>query len=149
MGRPTKLDDLTSQRILEAVRLGTPWYLAARAGGVDPATLRNWKARARKGEAPYDAFFARLKKAEAEAVSSALGTIRLAADQGTWQAAAWFLERRFPRSFALRRDRLERPDQAEAVAEFERLGPEGKRDRLLEAKAKIEGALRRLVDEQQ
>ena len=110
MGRPLTLDDLTAQRIVDAVKLGAPWYLAARAGGIGPSTLRDWKARGRKGEAPFAAFLARLEKAEAEGAVEALRHIREAGSKGAWQAWAWMLERRFPRSFG-RRDR-DRPRNA-------------------------------------
>ena len=37
-----------------------------------------------------------IKKARAEAVQGYLRTIKTAADNGTWQAAAWWLERVLP-----------------------------------------------------
>jgi transposase len=103
MGAPTKLDDLVAQRIVAAVETGAPWYMAAAAGGVNPATLRDWKARARNGEEPYAAFYARLQKAAAAGACEVLGIIQAAARSGTWQAAAWILERRYPKQFALRK----------------------------------------------
>ena len=103
MGRPTSLDDLVAQRIIAAVECGAPWYMAAAAGGVNPATLRDWKARARDGEEPFAAFYARLQKAEASGAVAVLNIIQNAAREGTWQAAAWILERRYPKQFALRK----------------------------------------------
>jgi hypothetical protein len=108
-GRPTKLDDLTAKRIADAVRLGAPWYLAAQAGGVGRSTLREWKAKGDAGEEPYAAFLARLKSAEAEAATEALRVIQNAATNGTWQASAWLLERRYPKSFARRDARAVQP----------------------------------------
>ena len=103
MGRPSKLDDLVAQRIVQAVETGAPWYMAAAAGGVCRATLKAWKARARNGEEPYAAFLARLEKAEANGAVAMLDVIQDAARKGTWQAAAWVMERRYPKQFALRR----------------------------------------------
>lgn len=103
MGRPSKLDDLTAQRIVAAVETGAPWYMAAAAGGVSRTTLKNWKARARDGEEPYASFLARLEKAEANGAVAMLDVIQNAAKSGTWQAAAWVMERRYPKQFALRR----------------------------------------------
>lgn len=130
MGRPTKLDDETADRICEAVSLGSPLYLAARAGGIDPETLRAWKARGRKGEQPYSAFLGRLKVAEAVGVTAALTVIRKAASEGTWQAAAWILERRYPKVFGRRDVRAELKLQA--------LSPE-------EAKEKVTALVRQLA----
>lgn len=99
MGRPTKFDDQVADRICEAVSLGCTFALAAQAGGIDPETLRSWKARGREGEEPFSAFLGRIKKAEGEAANEALRVIRDAAKEGTWQAAAWLLERRYPKSY--------------------------------------------------
>jgi hypothetical protein len=101
-GRPTKLDDLVAKRIVDAVRLGAPWYLAAEAGGVGRSTLKQWKARGADGEEPYAAFLARLKSAEAEGAVGALRVIQKAAENGVWTASAWLLERRYPKSFGRR-----------------------------------------------
>ena len=116
MGRPCKLDDLTAERIVQAVKIGAPWYMAAAAGGVNAATLRDWKARAKDGEEPFAAFYARLQKAEAEGACAVLDIIQSAAREGTWQAAAWILERRYPKQFALRKPE---PQQAPAVTDEE------------------------------
>lgn len=104
MARPTKLDDEVAARIADAVRLGAPLYMAARAGGVSATTLGEWKRRGRDGEEPFASFLCAIKRAEAEAATTALGVIRGAAEAGTWQAAAWLLERRFAKTFALRRE---------------------------------------------
>jgi transposase len=119
MGRQTLLDDVTAQRIVEAVKLGAPWYLAAQAGGVAASTLRQWKAKGAAGEEPYVAFLARLKSAEAEGAAEALRIVREAARSGTWQAAAWLLERRYPKSFGLKnRVPAERPPTDDEVREL-------------------------------
>jgi hypothetical protein len=104
IGRPSKLDDVTAQRIVEAVRVGAPWYLAADAGGVGRSTLRQWKQKGATGEEPYASFLARLKSAEGAGAVKSLERIQRAADNGTWQADAWLLERRYPKAFG-RRDR--------------------------------------------
>lgn len=119
MGAPSKLDDLTAQRIVAAVECGAPWYMAAAAGGVSRSTLKAWKAKARDGIEPYAAFLARLEKAEASGAVAVLGIIQAAAREGTWQAAAWILERRYPKQFALRKP--EPPGVAVTEAEAEQL----------------------------
>lgn len=104
MGRPTKLDDLLTKRIVDAVRAGLPWKLAAQAAGVGWSTLKEWKARGRAGEEPFAALVARLERAEGEAAQAAMASIlAAAADPRHWTAAAWMLERRHPELFALKR----------------------------------------------
>ena len=65
-----------------------------------------WMTNAEKAE--------RIKKAvmigEQVVIDSRLETIREAAEKGTWQAAAWELERRWPHLFALSTERITRPD---------------------------------------
>lgn len=103
MGRPSKLDDLVEQRVLNAVKAGLTWALAAQAAGVSPASLRDWKARGRDGEEPYAAFLARIKQAEGERAETVVTKLLAAADDPKhWTAGAWWLERRFPRQFGRR-----------------------------------------------
>jgi hypothetical protein len=45
-------------------------------------------------------FWDAIKKAEAEAVFDRVQCIKAASDKGTWQAAAWWLERRYPDEFS-------------------------------------------------
>ena len=49
-------------------------------------------------------FWQGVKKAEASAELQAVGVVRQAAAEGTWQAASWYLERKFPERWA-RRDK--------------------------------------------
>jgi transposase len=130
MGAPTKLDDLTAQRIIAAVETGAPFYMAAAAGGVSRSTLKSWKARARAGEEPFAAFLARLEKAQASGAVALLEIIQNAAREGTWQAAAWTLERRYPKQFALRKPEppglTVTPEEADAlIAEAAKLAKAG------------------------
>ena len=64
LGRPTKLDDLTAKRIVDAVRAGHSYAAAARAGGIDEATLHRWIARGRDGEDLYRGFCERFDRAD-------------------------------------------------------------------------------------
>jgi transposase len=93
-GRPTKLDDLTAKRICDAIATGNTRRCAATAAGVTYTTIKHWLQRGRAGEEPFAAFLARLEKADAEAEAKAVKVIVDAAQAGTWQAAAWWLERR-------------------------------------------------------
>ena len=108
-GRPTKLDDLTAKRILDAIAAGCSRTAAAEAARVGRATLMRWLRRGLEGEQPFRDFRDRMKKAEAEAESAMVAVIRSAAEGGTWQAAAWWLERRRPKTYALRRETRDVP----------------------------------------
>ena len=99
MGRPTKLNAETTERLIEAVRLGATWEIAAAAAGVDVSTVHRW--RAGEGELNRE-LCDRLQKSEADGALDALAAIRQAAQGGTWQAAAWLLERRYPAAYGRR-----------------------------------------------
>lgn len=118
-GRPSGLDDLTAERIRQAVRKGATWAMAAQVAGIGRSTLMEWKARGKTGEQPYADFLDRLKRAQAERAEEALEKIQSAAGT-SWQAAAWFLERTYPDRFALRRP-VERDEVPPTPEEAERL----------------------------
>ena len=85
-------------RILEALRVGATYRAACEYAGVSDDSLARWRAA--------DAGFAEaLKSACAQAYMRNLGIIQKAATK-MWQAAAWWLERKFPEEWA-RRDRFE------------------------------------------
>lgn len=99
MARETKLDDLRSKRICDALRKGHSFAAAARAGGIDESTLHDWRKRGRDGEEPYSEFSKRVDAADQEAedravtvLQNAMGgeDMRLAADTA-WK---WLARRR-------------------------------------------------------
>ena len=96
-GRRTKLNEATKSTILKAISTGATYEIAANLAGVSRSTLNNWL---QKGEEQtrgiYSTFLDDFKKAEARCMVAALVRIKQAADSGTWQAAAWLLERRCP-----------------------------------------------------
>lgn len=107
-GRPSKLDDATQQKFLEAVREGLPYSTACALAGIGETTFAVWRQRAdAEPDSPYAGFMRALKEAEAEAEAANVKRIRSAADNGQWQAAAWILERRHPDKWA----RTERSEQ--------------------------------------
>lgn len=103
-GRPvgsTKLTKEIKEKIFQAVRLGLPYDRAAQLAGINPRTFYYWKAKGQAGTAPtYVRFLQDLKKAEIEGEAAAINEIVKAARDGTWQAAAWLLERRYPDRWA-------------------------------------------------
>src|SRR6266481_5282154 len=98
-GRPTSLTPDVHARIVKAIRLGMTYRLASQYGGVDYDTFRGWRVRADTGEEPYFSFSVAVKEAEGEGVLQNLERIEAAAINGTWQASAWLLERRYPQEY--------------------------------------------------
>jgi hypothetical protein len=106
-GRPSKFTGLVKVAILESVRNGAPRGVAAAAAGIAGFTLRRWLAEGkRQKRGAFRAFLCDLKKAEAEAVIERVKVITAAADRGNWQAAAWWLERRYPKEWAVDRHKI-------------------------------------------
>jgi hypothetical protein len=76
-------------KILEAIRAGNTRRAAAAYAGVDEETLARWLRDTRKM-----AFMDSFKKAEADAEVLHVASIAQASKDGSWQASAWWLERR-------------------------------------------------------
>ncbi len=93
-GRKSKFTEPVRERIIEALRAGTTYEIAAQYAGISRSTLYEW---IKKGEGfetgLYRTFYDNIKKAEAEGAVVHLGTIAQASKKD-WKAAAWLLERR-------------------------------------------------------
>ena len=98
MARPTKRTPEVEAAILAAIEVGMTRTAAAAAVGVDRRTLASWTRR-------FATFRAEVEKAEARAAQRMVNQIVTAA-RTTWQAAAWFLERRYPEDWG-RRERVD------------------------------------------
>jgi hypothetical protein len=118
MARPTKLTGEVQERIVEALRAGNYQEIAANYAGVSDATFHNWMARGREEqrrilegekldpkESIFLEFFVVVEKARSEAEVRNVMQIQHAS-RDHWQAAAWFLERSFPKRWG-RKDRHE------------------------------------------
>lgn len=137
MGRPTKLTPERHARIVQMISTGAYAHIAAQASGINPGTYYDWMARGRDcdrddegnpttdDDAPYAEFHDAVKEAEAKAEAVAIGRIQQAANGGTWQAAAWYLERKYS-------DRWGRKDQLRQEVS----GPDGGKIEL-EAEASV------------
>jgi len=105
-GRPTKLTEKIATNIVATLSEGSFIDTAAKANGVTVQTVYNWMER---GEADsvagkvtdYAAFFEAVTCARASAESNAVKAIRDAMPDD-WRAAAWFLERTFPKRYGKR-----------------------------------------------
>ena len=85
-GRPTKYTEQTVGKLLEALRGGNTRRASCAVAGIDQSTLANWLKE-------YSDFSQAIEKAEGEAEAKMVSVIKLASDT-TWQAAAWWLERK-------------------------------------------------------
>ena len=93
MGRPTKLNAEVQEKIVSLVRAGNYPEVAAQAAGITGKTYYEWMKRGEDEPGPFREFREAVKEAQAAAESHAVTIIRKAALDGSWQAAAWFLER--------------------------------------------------------
>lgn len=100
IGRPTKLDDLTSKRILDAIAEGGSRHRARPQ--FDVARLAR---EGTSGSGTVSGLRRPFKSAEADAELAMVRVVRGAAEM-SWQAAAWWLERRRPKAYALRKERF-------------------------------------------
>jgi hypothetical protein len=102
LGRPTKLTPAIQETIASIIRSGNYLSTAAATVGIGNSTIGIWMQRGDSDpeEHPdweiYRQFRDAVEGARAEAERRFLGIIADAAGDGTWQAAAWFLERSAP-----------------------------------------------------
>jgi hypothetical protein len=85
-GRPTKYTPATVEKITNALRGGNTRRASCAAAGISQDTLANWLRE-------HSAFSDAIEKAEGEAELRNLAVIQ-DATKTTWQAAAWWLERK-------------------------------------------------------
>lgn len=127
MTRTTDLIPSVQERICKALREGLHVHIAARLGGVHPATYYHWLKRGSETEEqPYVDFVEAVEQAQAEAQERAIGLIQKHAvgflqvieeegedasgpwsktkkiPQADWKAAAWLMERRHPEDWGIR-----------------------------------------------
>jgi transposase len=96
-GRPTKLTPQTQARIVQAIVGGNDITVAAAYAGIGKTTFYEWLERGRKAKTgPFAAFADAIQKAQADAETRNVALIAKAAQDGTWTAAAWWLERKHP-----------------------------------------------------
>ena len=97
--KPLSFTDKMQEKFLRAIRLGCPIRDACGCAGVSESAYYRWVNEGEEGLQTPRAkvmreFKEKLKRAEGEATQAWLAVIERAAQEGTWQAAAWKLERR-------------------------------------------------------
>lgn len=101
-GRKTKLTPERQTKILNAIRAGAYMETAAAASGIDRITLHLWLKRGNaEPESIYGAFVDAVHEAQASAELRDVLTLSKAAADGDWRAAAWRLERKFPKRWGM------------------------------------------------
>ncbi len=100
MGRPSiQLNEAMQLRICEAFRVGASVAHAAKYAGVSRKTLQRWIKRGKTQEnSACRQLWQDIEKARAELVISLLLRINHAASKN-WKAAAWKLERLYPKLY--------------------------------------------------
>lgn len=133
-GRPSKLTEETQAKIVRAVQSGNWLETAAAFAGVDGSTVRRWMAKGEPEDAPepYRAFYTAIKQARAEAEVRAVALIQKAAQDGTWQASAWYLERSHPDRWGRKRLEITGPDNEPVRLEVDVDSLEAKLNALLD-----------------
>jgi len=96
MGRPSKLDDARVEDLVKWLKLGYYIEDACTMAGIGKTTYYRWLDKAEEGLEEFRDFRDAVAKARAEAEGAHIMNIRKAADNGVWQASAWFLERSHP-----------------------------------------------------
>lgn len=111
-GRPDMLTPKLQKAICKRIEKGNYPAKSAIQEGISKDTYYYWMRRGRKEkEGRYYNFLKAIKKAESIAETVYLEQVRKAATgeetgKPVWQAAAWYLERRYPDSWG-RRDRVD------------------------------------------
>ncbi len=96
-GRPTKLTPQVQARIVQAIVGGNDITVAAAYAGIHKAQFYRWLEKGeQQQQGIYRAFRDAIQKAQADAETRNVALIAKAAQEGTWTAAAWWLERKYP-----------------------------------------------------
>jgi len=106
MGRPSKLTEELQTEICEYIASGNTFKRACRLSGISDSIFYDWKAKGEKEkQGKYSEFLDTIKRSSEKFKQTNIDIIQQAAKGGTWQAAAWLLERKHPEEFG-RRDRI-------------------------------------------
>ena len=93
MGRRTRYTTEIEDRMVEALRSGNHIDAAADYAGISHQTHYDWLRKASEGDKRYIRYAERTREARATAEIRNVTYVQRAAQNGQWQAAAWWLER--------------------------------------------------------
>lgn len=117
-GRPSKFSPERVDTLVKWLKLGYYIDEACSMAGIHRDTYYAWLKKAEEGVPEYSGFSDTIKKARAEAEGAHIMNIRKAADNGVWQASAWYLERAYPTRWGKKNPDLIKEESDEPV-EFE------------------------------
>lgn len=113
--KPSTLNDPKVQLLLQALTAGNYVEVSCAYAGLSVAVVYQWLEKGRKekerianggtpdpNKATYVELLEAIESARAKAVVANVAIIQQAARSGTWQAAAWWLERTNPQQFGRR-----------------------------------------------
>ena len=96
----SKLTPETQDRVIQAIKMGNYQETAAAYAGISQSTFYGWLERGRNELGSiYSEFLEAVEKAKADSEVRDVALIEKAATDGSWQAAAWKLERKFPQKW--------------------------------------------------
>lgn len=111
-GRPSLLNEERQHNITTMLKAGAYIEDAVKASGISVATFYVWMNRGKaqrdrqnanlpveENELPYLEFLEAVEMADAEGAIGHLMNIDHHAKNGTWQASAWILERKYPKKW--------------------------------------------------
>ena len=125
--KPKLQDPEIRKRFCDAIRSGSTIELASKYAGVAERQYYEAMSRARAGDAQWAPLLSDVEAAEGAGAVQLLAVIRKSAMEGTWPAAAWILERRYPKMYGKHDSRF----ASEPVAAVEYVEPDDLVDSLL------------------
>ena len=126
VGRRSKLTDDTVRKLNQGLKLGLSQKKAANFAGISETTFYRWQREFKRIDNDCQGnsdliknaddlnlweFWQSLKKSRIEGELAHVANITEAANNGVWQASAWFLERSNPQDWG--KDKRELEEQAE------------------------------------
>ena len=116
-GRKTKLTKELTDEIVKRIRAGNYIKVACEAVGISQTAYFDWLNKGEQGIEPYAEFLGAIKKAESEAHTHFVAVIAAQAPS-QWQAAAWWLERKYPGQWG-KREKIEVSQEQVSSKEIE------------------------------
>jgi hypothetical protein len=130
VGRPSKLTDDTVRKLSSGLKMGLSQKKAADFAGISETTFYRWQREFQKidkaclgnpdrinnaDDLNLWEFWQSLKKAKIEGELSHIAVITEAANNGVWQASAWFLERSNPQDWGKDKRELEAHSEGKTI----------------------------------
>jgi hypothetical protein len=115
--KPKLFNPAILTRLCDAIRTGATIDLACKYAGINPSVYYDALNRAKSGDPEWQGVAAELADAEGACAVEMLATVTTAARNGTWPAAAWMLERRYPMMYGRSESRF--IQQAEPVEPYQ------------------------------